>query len=155
MTSQLIGQALLNATLLDDIAAMRDALASGANVNARDPEHQETPLMLARSEAAVEMLLDNNADVHAINNRGQTALMYRSWRAIWECGGDINAQSASGETALMKAVMFGDPERVGQVLAMGADVLLKDGEGRTALDIAVEWGLSGIAERLRGVEVEA
>ncbi|MGI4789858.1 MAG: ankyrin repeat domain-containing protein [Janthinobacterium lividum] len=149
MTSHPLDQALLDATLLDDIAAMRNALAGGGNVNARDPEHQETPLMLARSEAVVKLLLDNNADLHAVNDWGQTALMYRPWRAIWERGGDINAQSDAGKTPLMKAVMTGNPERVGQVLSMGADVLLKDGEGRTALDIALEWGLSGIAERLK------
>ena len=143
-----LDQSLLDATVFDDIDAIHCALAVGANVNARDHEHLETPLMLALSGAAVKLLLDNNADVHAVNDRGQTALMYKPWRAIWERGGNINAQSNLGETALMKAVMSGDPERVGQVLAMGADVGLRDDEGRTALDVAVEWGMAVIAERL-------
>ena len=144
-----INQSLINAALLDDLAAMRRALIDGADVNARDPEHQEMPLMLARTEEAVKMLLDNNADVHVINDRGETALMYTPWGAVWERGGDINAQSAAGETALMKTVMTGSPDRVGQVLAMGADVGLRDDEGRTALDIAIEWGMVRIAEQLR------
>ncbi len=111
--------------------------------------------MLARSEAAVRMLLDHNADVHARNDRGETALMYRPWCAVWEHGGDIDAQSDAGETPLMKAVMTGGPEWVGQVLAMGAEVGLQDTDGRTALDIALAWGLVGIAEQLRSAEAEA
>ena len=149
-----LDRALIDATLMDDVAAMRCALAAGADVNAHDPEHQETPLMLARSEAAMEMLLNHNADVHARNDRGETALMYKPWRAVWERGGDINAQSDSGEAPLMKAVMSANSERVGQVLAMGADVGLRNSDGRTALDIAIDWGLIGIAEPLRSVGAE-
>lgn len=150
-----LNRSLLDAALLDDVKAMDRALVAGADVDARDPEHRETPLMLARSEVAVRMLLDHYADVHARNNRGETALMYQPWRAVWERGGDINAQSDSGETALIKAVTTGNPERVGQVLAMGANVSLRGFDGRTALDIAIAWGLVGIAEKIRSVEVEA
>lgn len=144
-----LNRKLIDATLLDDIDAMRRALQNGADVDARDAEHRETPLMLARSEGAVKLLLDHHADVHARNNRGETVLMYRPWRAVREHGGDINTQSDSGETPLMKTVITGDLGRVEQVLAMGADVGLRDCDGRTALDVAVEWGLVVIAERLR------
>lgn len=147
-------QALLNATLMDDLPMIRQALSDGADVNTRDAEHQETPLMLARSQAAARLLLDHGGDVGARDNRGQTAFMSHRWPLLAERGSDINAQDENRETALMKAVMSGDLQDVNRMLALGSDMHLRDGDGRTALSIARHWGLVAIAERLKAAGAE-
>ena len=38
---------LLDSVIMRDIARVRELLEQGAKVNAKDAEHQETPLMLA------------------------------------------------------------------------------------------------------------
>jgi hypothetical protein len=47
-------RALIDAVLLNDMAEIRRLLADGADVDARDPEHGETALMLTRSEEQEE-----------------------------------------------------------------------------------------------------
>lgn len=115
-----LNQALLNAVLRNDLTAIQAALADGADVNARDPEHQETPLMLTRSEAAARLPLDH--------------------------GADINAQEDEGRTALMRAVAAVSVDEVRRVLALGADPNLRDSNRRTALSLAEDYGLLAIAE---------
>lgn len=60
----------------DDVAAVKVALADGADANARDPVMGSTPLifaaLLGRTEIA-RMLLAAGADVHATDNNGVSA----------------------------------------------------------------------------------
>ena len=51
-------------------------------------------------------------------------------------GADINARDELGFTPLMFAAAYGRPARVRGLLALGADPLLKNNEGKTALDLA-------------------
>lgn len=61
----------------DDAAAVKSALAGGADVNSRNPDMGSTPLIVAaflgRAEIA-KMLLAAGADIHAMDNNGTNAL---------------------------------------------------------------------------------
>ena len=47
---------------------------------------------------------------------------------------NINAQNDNGETALMKAVRYNSSESINVLLDAGADIGMKDKEGRYAVD---------------------
>ena len=70
---------LLDSVIMHDIARVHELVEQGANVNAKDAEHQETPLMLAVKFSKLEMvrlLLKVGAEVSARDDRGRTALFY-------------------------------------------------------------------------------
>ena len=50
----------------------------------------------------------------------------------------INARGSNGRTALIKAVMRNDASAVASLLAKGADTLLEDSNGKTAMMYAAE-----------------
>lgn len=89
------------------VEAVLDALRSGANVNARDPEG-ETPLMYASAQGrteVVELLLNRGADIHA--------------------------HSDNAETALGRAVMYNQESTISLLLEKGARVDEGMGQGST------------------------
>jgi hypothetical protein len=71
------------------VDAARDAIAKGANVNARTETWEDTPLMHAAfngSAATVRLLLAHGADPYAVNSSGRsvldTAVGAKKWRAV-------------------------------------------------------------------------
>jgi ankyrin repeat protein len=120
----------------------RFLLEKGADVNSRDPETGETPLMAAvGSLDSFKLLLAKGADVNATDNSGRSAL----WAAtvtetntgfitlLGEHGANVNAQDSSGQTALMNASEMCREWEIKALLAVGADPSFADKNGRTAL----------------------
>lgn len=100
--------------------AVRSAIEAGANVNARDDDH-ETALMMAAEK-------NPNPEV--------TALLLRA-------GADVNARDEDGDTALIKAAdSNSNPEVVALLLKAGADVTIRNEDGETALMEARERSFS-------------
>ena len=62
---------------------------------------------------------------------------------------DLNCPQNSGWTPLMAASFNGKPEVVRVLLAAGADKDLRDNDGKTALDLAIEWKKDACAALLR------
>ena len=78
--------------------------------------------------AAVQALLDAGADIHATNNRGETALRIAAFwgetatvQALLDASADVNATDNAGETALMVATMWGHTEIVEILRDAGAN----------------------------------
>jgi len=157
MNGTMRGVPLINTVVLNEVDRLRRSLAGGANANARDPEHQWTPLIMARSDEAVLLLLDYGAEVDARDDRGMTALM---WQAIGkhrhgpnivsilaQRGADVNARTSDGESVLHFAVASGDPARVSLLLALGARPTSED------VEEADSYGYAAMAAELRGALV--
>jgi ankyrin repeat protein len=152
---------LLQASRTGDAAMVDLLLRSGATPSLAHPEG-ETPLVAAAgagSVAAVRLLLAGGADVNAAETfQNTTALMRASAEGhvdvvgvLLEAGADPNRQAhvtsltkrhnadhpTGGFTALMWAARRGDAETVRRLVANGADVNLKNGDGASAAMIAI------------------
>ena len=112
------------------------------DVEARNSK-DESPLMLASLRGMAELvrqLLDKGADV---NKPGWTPLHYAATSGhlqimdlLLEHHAYIDAASPNGSTPLMMAAMYGTPSAVKLLLEAGADPLLKNDLGLTAIDFA-------------------
>src|SRR5690606_28401672 len=140
---------LMIAVMNNDHEAIDALLAHGAEVDLRNT-FQMTPLMIAagmsgtgraggggggpggadqsRSVRTIEMLLDAGADVNArvTDSHTKTAVLVSY----------VQGRDQEGKTALMAAAEGGRDRLVKVLLDHGADPLIKDAEGRTALDFA-------------------
>ena len=112
--------------------ALKQALADGADVNARNLEFGSTLL----STTAV---------------MGHTAAV----RMLLEHGADINARNRDGGAALHAAAFLGHAETVKLLLENGADTTLRDNEGTTPLDAAkVDWELTQFVAGILQIKVD-
>lgn len=112
------------------------------NVEVRNRQ-DESPLMIASLKGMTEIvsqLLDKDADV---NKPGWTPLHYAAtsghlqiMNLLLEHHAYIDAASPNGSTPLMMAAMYGTPSAVKLLLEAGADPLLKNDLGLTAIDFA-------------------
>lgn len=136
---------LIKAAKRGDVSGVRQALAQGADVNAKTREGW-TALMAASLSAdrvaVVRLLLARGADARARNGRGLTSLMYASGagsepvvRLLLTHGADVAVQDKEGGTT---ALMFAASAPVTRLLlAWGAPVGTRDRTGRAALDYMV------------------
>lgn len=115
----------------------------------------ESPLMMAAlkgKQAAVDRLIQRKAEV---NKPGWTALHYAAThggplavpvvRTLLEHHAYIDAASPNQSTPLMMAAQYGDPGVVRLLLEEGADPLLKNEQGLTAIDFARKAGRDDVA----------
>jgi ankyrin repeat protein len=104
----------------------------------------------------VRTLLDQGADVNAIDHEGRTALMFaavnmhsETVNTLMEHGAHVNARANDGGTALMLAACGGATEIVKSLVARGADASATfTMTNRTALVIAADRGYTEIVELL-------
>ena len=140
--------ALRKAVQDGEMQTVKDLLAKGANVNAKDDKGRTALLWVAPARDNPEMvkvLIEKGADVNAKDNEGETALMIAASQsnpgileALIEAGAEVDATNKAGGTALMAAAFRANIEEIKILLAKGADRKLKDKKGRTASDIAKE-----------------
>jgi ankyrin repeat protein len=103
----------------------------------------ESPLMLAALNgelALCRLLIEKNADV---NKPGWAPLHYAATNGhldvmnlLLEENAYIDAASPNGTTPLMMAAMYGTPSAVKLLLEAGADPMLKNVQGLSAIDFA-------------------
>jgi ankyrin repeat protein len=111
-------------------------------VETRTPK-DESPLMLASLKGLTvicQQLIDKGADV---NKPGWTALHYAATHGhlavmtlLLDKHAYIDAASPNGTTPLMMAAGYGTPAAVTLLLEAGADPLLKNDQGLSAIDFA-------------------
>jgi len=157
--------ALIVAARAAQPGAIRVLLDAGADVNARE-DNGATALVEAagagpaapRRTAAVNELLMRGTDVNAHDAITRTTALL--WAAMWnnadvlklllDHGAAVNVRSwMGGETPLMFAAENGSEKSVRRLLAHGADPHLRDNDGRTAYDWAVQGRHPAIARLLK------
>jgi len=131
-----------DAAALGNIEAVKQHLAAGTDVNAKD-QNGRIPLQLAAMKGhkeVAELLIAEGADVNAKSNGGSTPLHYaahNSHKEIVELlianGADVNAKDAQGYTPLGLAYVPGSPFEITQT----ANLLRKHG-GKTGEELKAE-----------------
>lgn len=152
---------LLHASRVGDAAMVELLLRAGADPALAHPEG-ETPLMAAAgagSVAAVRHLVQRGVDVNAAESFQQTTALMRAAAEghlevaslLLEAGADPDKQAhitslserfnadhpTGGFTALMWAARNGDEALVRRLVAGGADINLKNGDGASAAMVAI------------------
>nr|WP_306422931.1 ankyrin repeat domain-containing protein [Paenarthrobacter aurescens] len=157
-------QQLILAAKANDVARVRELIAAGGNVNAKD-DIQDSAFLYAGAEGFNEVLqltLAAGADVRSINRYGGTALIPASEhghtetvRILIAAGVPVDHVNNLGWTAMQEAILLnnGGPKQqdvVRQLLAAGANPNIRDPQGRTALHNAERLGFKEIAALIRG-----
>ncbi len=115
-TSTLFSQEsdLLNKVMDNDIGAVKDLIAAGADVNQKDKTYGFTPLMMALQSnytSIAKMLISEGADIKIKGNNDATALLLAAMnsREMVEIlllkGADIKALSDNGSGVMTNCVM--------------------------------------------------
>ncbi len=102
---------LHTAVITGNKVAVKQHIAAGSDLNARDPFGGSSPLITAAVFGKPEM-----AEI------------------LLDAGADINFQNNDGSTALISAAFFGRPEIVQLLLERGADKSIKNKYGTTAYE---------------------
>lgn len=157
---------LHQAAQLGRVEITRLFVESGADVNAVDAQDQ-TPLHGAvlygadrsgavRSTELAFLLMGKGARIDTMNKNGVSPLQTIVKRGLTELagavlrqGGDIKAlEPGTGRTLLHLAALNGHGDMADLLLESGIDAAVKDRDGKTALDYAVEHGQPTVALRL-------
>lgn len=155
-----IDKQLLEAVQGNEIKKVKDLIAQGANVNARN-EFGETPLHLAQSKEMAEFLLSKGADIHAKDNEFGITPLFNAPKEIFKFliskGADVNVRSKKGLTPLAWSAYGDDLDRIKLLISKGADVNSADDYLKTPLHIASNWNKVEIAKLLisKGAKVNA
>jgi len=138
-----------------DVTAVQRFLDDGFPPNAGN-EVGYTALMGAARGASLDVirfLLSHGAQAALADKRGYTALHWAvaqpetqpargassqvaCLRALLHAGADPNARNEDGLTPLMNAAWFGCRDSVQELLRCGADPLVRDNKGRSAMGLA-------------------
>ncbi|KAK3262073.1 hypothetical protein CYMTET_29052, partial [Cymbomonas tetramitiformis] len=134
-------------------AAARALLEAGAGVNAgtgRRPLHAAAEKGMVK---VLSVLLEKGAEVDAEDGEGRTALALAlaggkeaAARALLEAGAGVN--TVKGLRPLHTGVEQEMVEVLSELVEKGAEVDAEDGEGRTALTVALALGQEGAARAL-------
>lgn len=152
-------QAYFNAALNGDLNIVKKAIQSGLDINATDKDGHTALIFAAYNghSKVVNYLIENGAFVNLANINNRTALMLASSGPFIEtveillnadADPDI-ADNVENFTALMFAAAEGQLDVVKILINNGADKTLKDTDGDTAFDFAVENGHSEVVAFLK------
>jgi hypothetical protein len=106
------GGGLQRAAMEGNLGAVRELIAAGADLDAREPSGGSSPLITATTFGHSEVA-----------------------KALIAAGADIDLRNNDGSTALITAAFFCRTEIVEALLAAGADKSIRNNAGSTALDV--------------------
>jgi len=142
-------QPLLTAVSGEDFDEVKDLIAKGASVNAKDKNYGDaTALHVAVDVGNMEIakyLLDMGAKINARDKERRTPLMSLDYNAKPELArmlldhrAKVNAFDTEGNTALMFAANYENAEVLRVLIDAGARINAQNKEGKTALMFAAE-----------------
>ena len=149
-------QDLLKAVKSHDIAAMKTAIAAGADVNTKD-EGGNTPLNCAIWwPDEVKLLIESKADVnlHQPLSSAATWGETESLNLLLKAGANVNEKNPLGQSALWLAAFNGcQSSALSALIAAGAEVDAKDLQGMTPLFVLASNGATP-AERVAKIKTQ-
>ena len=132
------------------LAAVKQLVLHGADVNVADPIKGQTPLMWAAAEGHTDVvagLVEMGANVNAVSKGGFTPLLFSitkndlaSIKTLIKAGAKVNVALASGNTPLMVAMQYRYTDVALTLIEAGADFNVKDRAGNTTLHLAAQQG---------------
>jgi hypothetical protein len=144
---------LVQAVQNRDNKRVRKLIDSGADLN--QTSGVWTPMLAAvagNNEASLKLLLAAGASIDIRQPDGDT-LVHRAsganLKTLVSHGADVNATNAKGATPLHYAARFGQLGSARMLLELGADRTLRDRDGKTPLDRALENGNALVADLLK------
>lgn len=142
----------------NDLVAVKDFIARGADINARNGR-SSTPLHFAAfysNSTMVELLVAHGAAVDSENNEGLTPLYFsvqEGKRKVVEFllsrGAEINTKAKNGWAPLHVAASKGHKAIVEMLISRGAEINARNDKGATAISLAEMAGHREVAELLR------
>ena len=152
-----LNRAFLEAIVSNNKDDIRRLLKAGADVDARDEEHNEAAIILAAkfSDAEiVDLLLSAGAKIDARDDQGRTALFLadvgsETFARLLAAGADIHAVDNDGNTILMRRVsQSASVNEVEELLRLGINPDVNNIDGESARDLAISLGLVNVIKRL-------
>lgn len=137
----------------DDVAAIRDLLSKGTNIEASDGNGRTALLVATHGNKvhAAKALIEAGADVNAKDNINDSPYLYAGARGHLEIlkmtlvhGADLKSTNRYGGTALIPASERGHVETVRTLIEAGIDVDHVNNLGWTALLEAIILGDGGV-----------
>ena len=145
VASETRDELLRHAIIKSDHIKVRQALAAGADIDARD-DYNNTPLMQAAeigNAKVIKVLLADTRLLDAQNNGGESALHIATKHAhgdivklLLKNKASVNLLDRNGESAAMIAAGKDDARILDTLIAHGARLDIKNRDGLTAADIA-------------------
>ncbi len=156
---------LFDAVKNNDLSTLKSLLDKKINANVYDDDSDHILMYAAfyASADCMELLINNGANVNAVNKTLETPLMWcnhdlQKTKLLLQHGANVNAIAASGNTALLVAcVGAGQYEIVKFLLDNGADPFAINNKGQTALFRTATFGDTATARMLvnKGIDINA
>ena len=158
-----INSSLMAAVREGDVDRVKELIAEGGNVNARN-EHGETALMAAAQHGhtvCIDQLLQSNAQLNITDTEGNTALVHAILDRKVECVKKLITAGANANIGtvppLISSIRLNVFNITNELLMAGADVNGKCEGSNTALIEAVQCSKTTIVQSLllQGVDINA
>ena len=124
----------------------RELITKKSTSKKDDGTEVENPSLEEKRFEMTKLLLENGADVKAVDEDNWTALLWASWTGmptvveeLVKAGSDVNALDNKKQSALMIAAQRGNDKVVEILINAGADRTLKNEDGKGAEDLANEY----------------
>lgn len=135
--------ALMLAAATGRSSLLRPLIELGGNVSTIDTLGRSAFLMCHKIDD-FDMMALLGADIHAVNNKGLSALMINATgiakskviHHLINMGLDINGKDVLGSTALMRSAITNNLEVVSALLEAGADVDIVNDDGNSVFDLS-------------------
>lgn len=151
--------ALMNAVNRNDLLAVQQLIAEGADVNEHDAGSDNYPIIIAAWKgytAITQLLLAAGARVDVLDGGGATALHATAYagrpddaKLLIDAGIDVNARGpANGYTALHDAIWQNNIQVARYIIEAEPDFSIRNHDGETALEMATSRRRTEIKEMI-------